>query len=938
MVRPEIKKKRQKAALEAHLSHKARKALEKVVLRKKLKTDKTTLLNELKQCQLEPEALARLHSTSSMQTKGLKKFLSDTSQPNFSNLSDAATREQNLEAVLNRKWVKRKRAVSSSSSSVDTDALSSDTEIYEPSPKVHDKKPTSPSPQQDIELRPEPSPEESKIKIETKPEKQVVNSNDQTATKPIKREPAIFVNVIREPEIQESRLKLPIIGEEQIIMETVRYNDIVVLSGETGSGKTTQVPQFLYEAGYALGGKLIGITEPRRVAAISMSERVGKELGLSDQEVSYQIRFSGNVSAETKIKFMTDGVLMRECQQDFLLSRYSVIIIDEAHERSIFSDILIGLLSRIVPMRAKRGNPLKLIIMSATLRTSDFTENTFLFHQPPPVIKVDARQFPVNVHFAKRTPDNYLQAAYRKVCSIHSKMPKGGILIFVTSQMDVKALCKKLRQKFPQASASKTASAKVSKAKTCKRGANNRGSLKNKIIMDNLKDDVDIGSDEEEQENNSGQFDGSKDVNVSWSDRDSESDEEEGTISDSSCPLHCLGLYAMMPIEKQKAVFKEPPEGTRLCVVATNVAETSITIPNIRFVVDTGLEKTRIYESSGISRFVTSWTSKSSAEQRKGRAGRMGPGSCYRLYSSAVFCNDFPEHSEPKILQKPVEDVLLQMKSMNIDNVVNFPFPSKPSIEALMAAEKKLVALGALDDSEFRKARFADINKTEFASKPTPLGRAMARFSIGARCSKMIVLSSPDLLGHVINLVATLSVREMLLEGDKYKEVRKKWSGHGQSKLLGDFMVMLRAIVETDASGYSSKFCNQNGLRVKAMLEIDKLRRQLIQEVNKNLETPLLKQDETLKKPTEAQARALRQLVYSAHQDHIATKILDNKNLKHAYETKETEDPVYICPKSVLKGKDPDFIAYRELYRTPKKVYMRDLCAVDPNWTCLDNQ
>lgn len=852
MVRPEIKKKRQKAALEAHLSHKARKKLEKVVLRKKLKTDKSALLSELKQCQLDPEALMRLHSTSSMQTKGLKRFLHDSSLPNFTDLNDVSSREQNLGAALKRRWVKKRRVVSNASSSEDTDAFSSDTEIYE---LEIENNGTVPALEKLIKQEPSTEPAAS-IESRVRSELEANVTAFQSIHAPIKIEPATFISVVRDASIQEGRLKLPIIGEEQIIMEAIRYNDVVVLSGETGSGKTTQVPQFLYEAGYALDGKLIGITEPRRVAAISMSERVGKELGLSDEEVSYQIRFSGNVSNKTKIKFMTDGVLLKECQQDFLLSRYSVLIIDEAHERSIFSDILIGLLSRIVPLRAKRGNSLKLIIMSATLRTSDFTENTFLFHQTPPVINIDARQFPVDVHFAKQTPENYLEAAYKKVCAVHNKMPRGGILVFVTSQMDVRTLCKKLRHKY----------------------------------------------------------------------------------ANSKCPLHCLGLYAMLPIEKQRAVFKSPPEDTRLCVIATNVAETSITIPNIRYVIDTGLEKTRIFESSGISRFVTTWTSKSSAEQRKGRAGRMGPGKCYRLYSSAVFCNDFPEHSEPKILQKPVEDVVLQMKAMNIDNVVNFPFPTRPSIDALMAAEKKLVSLGALDDTAFRNARFADINKTEFSSKPTPLGMAMARFSVGARCSKMIVLSPPDLLGHVISLVAALSIREMFLEGDAYKEIRKKWAGHGQSRLLGDFMVMLRAIIETDASECSSKFCSQNGLRVKAMLEIHKLRHQLIKEVNKNLETPLLKPDYTLRKPTEAQARNLRQLIYSSHVDRIAVKITDDKSLKHAYETKETEDPVYICPKSVIKGKDPDFIAYRELHRTAKKVYMRDLCAVDPNWTCLDNQ
>lgn len=179
----------------------------------------------------------------------------------------------------------------------------------------------------------------------------------------------------------------------------------------TGSGKTTQVPQFLYEAGYALN-KMIGITEPRRVAAISMSKRVAEEMNLSSDEVSYLIRFEGNVTKDTKIKFMTDGVLFRELKNDFLLTKYSVIILDEAHERSVHTDVLIGVLSRIVDLREKRNNPLKLIIMSATLRIEDFTENRRLFKIAPPVINVEARQFPVTVHFNRETHENYLKVCH----------------------------------------------------------------------------------------------------------------------------------------------------------------------------------------------------------------------------------------------------------------------------------------------------------------------------------------------------------------------------------------------------------------------------------------------------------------------------------------------------------------------------------------------
>lgn len=171
--------------------------------------------------------------------------------------------------------------------------------------------------------------------------------------------------------------------------------------------------------------KIIGVTEPRRVAAISMSKRVAEEMNLSADEVSYLIRFEGNAGPKTKIKFMTDGVLLKEMQSDFLLNKYSVIILDEAHERSVYTDILIGFLSRVIPLRHKRNDPLKLIIMSATLRIEDFTNNARLFKKTPPVLKIDPRQFPVAIHFNKRTNENYVNEAYRKVVKLHNQLPAG---------------------------------------------------------------------------------------------------------------------------------------------------------------------------------------------------------------------------------------------------------------------------------------------------------------------------------------------------------------------------------------------------------------------------------------------------------------------------------------------------------------------------------
>lgn len=932
----------------ANRSHKIRKKLEKVVLRKKAKVDRANLLAELKKCQLQPSQLELLHSTSSMQTRGLKRFIKDDGIAQLESCKPCSDDETDLcLPKTNCRRKKKRRVQQLSSSSEDTDAISTDTEIY---PFEPSKASVLILQHQNIEKSMPDLPSDTE---KSDPMKEISHSDaagllDETDTAGV-AQPAIYVQVSRDPVIEKSRLELPIIGEEQNIMEMIRYNDVVVISGETGSGKTTQIPQFLYEAGYALNGMMIGITEPRRVAAVSMSERVAKELNLGQHEVSYQVRFSGNVTNDTRVKFMTDGVLLRECQQDFLLSKYSVIVVDEAHERSVFSDILIGLLSRIVPMRAKRDVSLKLVIMSATLRVSDFIENSFLFRQQPPYINIEARQFPVTIQFAKKTPSNYLQAAYQKICSIHSKMPpKGGILVFVTSQMDIKVLCRKLREKFPQACKQKHKTLHKIKSGSKEPVATANSDSLDKSTLENLKEDIEFGSDEEDDEpeiltsSHSRSYD-----SLEWSDIES-GDEEDGVVRSSKTPLFCLGLYAMLPLEKQRLVFKNPPDGTRLCVIATNVAETSITIPNIKYVIDSGMEKTKVYDTTtGISKFVTTWTSKSSAEQRAGRAGRVGPGFCHRLYTSAVFSNDFPEHAKPRILQKPVEDVLLQMKSMNIDNVINFPFPTRPSIDSLKAAEKKLILLGALDDSRIKKARFKDIEKTEYSSRPTTLGKAMARFAVSARCSKMIVLSPRDLLPHVIALVSALTVREMFLEGNKWRALKKTWASQGNRKLLGDFLIMIRAICAADSFKCSTKLCLENGLRTKAMLEIDKLRKQLTHEINSNLNYPSIKTDQTLKKPTDAQIKVLRQLLLSSYCDHVARRLsnkemmekkLDDpvksgkKRLRCAYECMETDVPVYMSSESVLKGEHPEYIIYKELYQGDKKMYMRDVAVIDPEW------
>uniref|UniRef100_A0A8C6Y9B4 Activating signal cointegrator 1 complex subunit 3 n=1 Tax=Naja naja TaxID=35670 RepID=A0A8C6Y9B4_NAJNA len=740
-------------------------------------------------------------------------------------------------------------------------------------------------------------------------------SGQRNTTSKTTSEPAVFVPVDRSPEIQEARLKLPILGEEQVVMEAVRENPIVIICGETGCGKTTQVPQFLYEAGYASTGGIIGITEPRRVAAISMSQRIAAEMNLSQNVISYQIRYEGNVTKETKIKFMTDGVLLKEIQKDFLLSKYHVIILDEAHERSVYTDILIGLLSRIVPLRAKKGQPLKLIIMSATLRVEDFTANQKLFPVPPPVIQVDARQFPVTVHFNKRTPlEDYSGECFRKVCKIHRMLPPGGILVFLTGQAEVHSLCRRLRKSFP----------------FCK------NSLP-KIDLDNYSIlPIDEGDEDREGEDD-------EEANSAGSDLDLDLGEnclQEGEKPDSSHPLYVLPLYSLLAPEKQAKVFRPSPPGTRLCVVATNVAETSLTIPGVRYVVDCGKVKKRFYDKvTGISSFKVMWTSQASANQRAGRAAK------------CLFFPTFP-FSAPEITKRPVDDLILQMKALNIEKVINFPFPTPPSSDALKAAEELLIALGALK----APAMLEKLQEAKFSCPISPLGVLMASFPVAPRYAKMLALSQQHhCLPYTIALVSALTVRELFeefnrpalneedhenLKGKRARmaQMQRIWAGQGSSQKLGDLMVMLGAVGACEYAGCTPHFCSSNGLRYKAMVEIRRLRGQLTTAVNAVCPGAELFVDPQMKPPTEEQATFLRQIVLAGLGDHVARRIqaeelLDEK-WKNGYKTPLLDDPVFIHPNSVLFKQLPEFVVYQEIVETTK-MYMKGVSAVEPEWIPL---
>uniref|UniRef100_A0A1B0BKE3 RNA helicase n=1 Tax=Glossina palpalis gambiensis TaxID=67801 RepID=A0A1B0BKE3_9MUSC len=969
------------------LSKKQRKRLQTIVDKKKKKGERCELLEALANVQVPATELNQYTSISQVQTIGVKKLsildklLTKKSQgqqqaqlPNKLKSLKGATKRKLLIGTHSKLETKRKNP-NYVGLEDDDDTESVCVEAEEKKDQIgEDAKCAT----EDIPRNNEKKGSETKLYEDTnKSAESKMNREEVEKTKVVASRPAVFVPVHRDSKIQAARLKLPILAEEQQIMELINENNIIIVVGETGSGKTTQIPQFLYEAGYTKHGQMIGVTEPRRVAAIAMSTRIAKEMNLSEKKVSYLIRFEGNVTPETEIKFMTDGVLLKEIESDFLLKKYSVIILDEAHERSAYTDILIGLLSRIVPLRLKRGStPLKLIIMSATLRVEDFISNTKLFRNPPALLKVETRQYPVTVHFQKHTPTNYIEEAFRKTVKVHTKLPEGGVLIFVTGQQEVRQLVRKLKRTFPYKRNEEDVRKELKDEKLEENVPEEEFDMKHairsvrkskkkflnhlalpKINLDDFKlpgDDTeaDLLENPQSDQNDELELDNEEDNGLPFLD---------GKSSITKEPLFVLPLYSLLSAEKQNRIFQPPPEGCRLCVVATNVAETSLTIPNIKYVIDTGRQKTRWYDKiTGVSAFVVTFTSKASADQRAGRAGRVNAGHCYRLYSSAVYKDEFTDFSIPDIQQKPVDDLMLQMRCMGIDRVINFPFPSPPDEVQLKAAERRLIILGALES--LPKPVYSTLAK-DLPPKITRLGRVISHFPVAPRFGKMLALShQKNLLPYTVCLVAALSVQEVLLEinpenfadfpitSNKWKKKRLSWAPTGNYQLLGDLMVLLRGVGAAEYAGCKgelSRFCSDNGLRLKAITEIRKLRIQLTNEINLNIADIDLCVDPAMPPPTDSQARFLRQILLAGMGDRVARKIplndISDKDerhrLKYAYNCLDMEEPVFMHSSSVLKSKLPDWIIYQEAYETlnadSTKIFIRGITAIEPEWLLI---
>ncbi|WJX71615.1 Pre-mRNA-splicing factor ATP-dependent RNA helicase DEAH1 [Trifolium repens] len=620
--------------------------------------------------------------------------------------------------------------------------------------------------------------------------------------------------------LREERKKLPIYVFRDDFLQAVRDHQIIVIVGETGSGKTTQIPQYLHEAGYTKDGKMIACTQPRRVAAMSVAARVSQEMGVKlGHEVGYSIRFEDCTSEKTVVKYMTDGMLLREFLAQPELDSYSVVMVDEAHERTLSTDILFGLVKDV----ARARPDLKLLISSATLDAEKFSN----YFDLAPIFKIPGRRYPVEIHYTQNPEANYLDAAVVTTLQIHATQSPGDILIFLTGQEEIETVEQILKHRV--------------------RGL---GTKIAELII---------------------------------------------------CPI-----YANLPTELQAKIFEPTPEGARKVVLATNIAETSLTIDGIKYVIDPGFCKMKTYNpTTGIESLLVNPISKASAMQRAGRAGRTGPGNCFRLYTKDSFQTELEDNTSPEIQRTNLANVVLTLYSLGIEyeKLLRFEFMDPPPAEGIKKAMELLYNLGALNRQ----------------GKLTKVGRRMAEFPLDPMLSKMIVASEKyKCSDEIISIAAMLSVGNSIFYRPKDKQVHAdnaRMNFHAGD--VGDHIAHLNVYSAWKETNYSSQWCYENYIQVRSMKRARDIRDQL---------AGLLERVEIELTSNSNDLDAIKKCILSGFFPHAA-KLQKNgtyRRVKH-------QQTVHIHPSSGLAEVVPRLVLYHELVFTSME-YLRNLTEIKPEW------
>ncbi|KAJ1731613.1 DEAH-box ATP-dependent RNA helicase prp43 [Coemansia biformis] len=629
--------------------------------------------------------------------------------------------------------------------------------------------------------------------------------------------------------ILAKRRELPVNKQRQKFLDLVHSNQFVVLVGETGSGKTTQIPQYMVlDMLPHVEGKMIACTQPRRVAATSVAQRVADEMDVKlGQEVGYSIRFEDCTSARTVLKYCTDGMLLREAMSDNMLSRYSAVILDEAHERTLNTDVLMSLMKNIAAQRLD----IKIVVMSATLDSEKFQK----YFNDAPLLTVPGRTYPVEIYYTPEPEADYLEAAIKTALQIHASEPEGDILLFLTGEEEIEEACRLLRA---------------------------RG------------DDL---------------------------------------IRRANCgPLLVVPLYSTLPPAMQQKIFSKAPEPRtkggapgRKIVVSTNVAETSLTIDGIVYVVDPGFAKQKVYNPRvRVESLLVSPISRAAAQQRAGRAGRTRPGKCFRLYTEKSFNSDLIEQTYPEILRSNLGSIVLQLKKLGINDLVHLDLMDPCAPEVLMRALELLHYLGALDD---------DANLT-------PLGLAISEFPIDPQLAKMVVSAADyGCTNEALSIAAMLSVPNVFLrprEAQRAADMAKAEFAH----MDGDHMTLLNVYHAFKSCADPTQWCWDNFLQYRSLKSADSIREQL-RRIAANNEIPLVSNDFNSPDyyPQIRKALTAGFFMQVAHLERNGQ-----------YLTVKDNQLVLLHPSSVLERK-PEWVAYNEFALT-KRHYIRTVTEVKPEW------
>lgn len=627
--------------------------------------------------------------------------------------------------------------------------------------------------------------------------------------------------------------ELPITVKQKLIIETIRNHPVVVITGETGSGKTTQIPKMCLAAGLGRRG-IIGLTQPRRIAAVSIASRIASELGQSCGEaLAYKIRFEEKTSAEPLIKVMTDGILLAETVQDRELLGYDTIIVDEAHERSLNIDFILGYLQTVL---AKRKD-LKLIITSATIDTAKFSA---AFNNAP-VIEVSGRMYPVEVRYRPIDPvkeekgeTTYVDEAVACVESLQQERRFEDILIFMPTEQDIRETCGRLSKR---------------------------------------------------------------------------------------CSGLVLPLFARLSAGNQRLVFN--PANQQKIIVATNIAETSLTIPGIKYVIDTGLARILEYNPrSQTTGLPVKPVSRSSADQRKGRCGRVQDGICIRLYSREDFA-ERPLYSTPEILRSNLAGVILRMLSLNLGDVASFPFIDRPHPKNIRDGIETLRDLGALtrDEGEEQAHHYT----------LTPIGRTMAQFPLDPRISRMIIdAKKEDCVNEIAVVAAALSIQDP--RERPYDKIDQAAAAHAQFQHPeSDFLTYLQiwnrysdSIEKMESQSKLRKFCRDHFLSYRRMTEWRDIHHQILEIVSgKNIPR---KRGKSVKiEIDQTTADKIHRCILSGYLSNIAQK--KEKNMYTAAKSRE----VMLYPGSGLFNRGGPWIVASEISLT-SRVFARNAANIKSEW------